>query len=340
MKNKHLFLLCWFVAISFWACTKTESFEAILPNRITEYKVVNLQDTVIYGAIDNENNTITVYVPFYLGMAVIQPEITVEEGATLETEPFPVELENTTQTYTVRGADGSRRTYQLRIVQQNTDSLSLIWSGEQPNAAPGNQILQIGPFDTTIFFTTLYGNFQSTNISTLSFALINRSTGDTIRPSLSTAGITTNPGWSLPLMADYQLSGITVPDDIDSGYYDVEVGFLGHKELAPAPLHVQYYAPVLAPLFSAKSGRPGDDIRFGPNSSPIQYLIIDPKSVTAKLNGKTYNFTIQSSTDRRNLMVKIPEDFPVGNYTAVPFTFQFGDWPAVEVNVRLTINAQ
>lgn len=333
-------MLCWFVAISFWACTKTEPFEAILLNRITEYKVVNLQDTVIYGAIDNENNTITVYVPFYLGMAVIQPEITVEEGAALETEPFPVELENTTQTYSVRGADGNRRTYQLRIVQQNTGSLFLIWSGEQPNAAPGNQILQIGPFDTTIFFTTLYGNFQSTNISTLNFALINRSTGDTIRPSLSTAAITTITGSSLPFLADYQLSGIDVPDDIDSGYYDVEVGFLGHKELAPAPLHVQYYAPVLAPLFSAKIGNPGGDISFLPMSAPIQHLFIDPKSVKAVLNGKTYYFAIQSSSTKRNLVLKVPEDFPVGNYNAIPFTFQFGDWPAVEVNVRLTINAQ
>lgn len=339
MKNRRLFLIVWLIASCLYACTKTESFEEVPPNRISEYKVVNLQDTVIYGAIDNENNIITVYVPFYLGMAVIQPEITVEEGATLETEVSPVELSNTTQTYTVRGVDESRRTYQLHIIQQNTSSLSLIWSGEQPNAAPGNLIYDIGSWDAPIF-TTLYGNFQSTNTSSLSFALINRSTGDTIRPSLSTAEITVNNSSFLPLVGDYFLSGIRVPDDVDSGYYDVEVGFLGHKELAPEPLHVQYYAPVLAPLFSAKTSKPGGDISFLPTSAPIQHLFIDPKSAKAVLDGKTYDFAIQSSTTKRNLVLKVPEEFPIGNYTAVPFTFQFGDWPAVEVDVRLTINVQ
>ncbi len=331
--------MTWFVAVCVSACTKTESFEVIPANRMTEYKVINLQDTVIYGAIDNENNIITVYVPFYLGMAVIQPEITVETGAMLETEILPVELNNTTQTYTVRGADGSSRTYQLHIIQQNTSSLSLIWSVERPTAAPGNQLMQTGPDDAPLF-GSLYGDFQSTNTATLSLALVSRSTGDTILPSLSAAVIIPNPSPFLPLIADYQLAGITIPDDIDSGYYDVEVGFLGHKEIAPAPLHVQYHSPQFAPLWSAKVATAGGEISFLSHTSPIQYLFIEPKAAKAVLDGRTYEFTIQSSSTKRNLVLKVPDDFPIGNHSAVPFSFQFGEWPTVELNVDLRINSQ
>ncbi|MEH6308615.1 hypothetical protein RYH73_23385 [Olivibacter sp. CPCC 100613] len=339
MKNRYLFLLLLFIAIGFHSCTKTEHFEVIAPNRMIEYKVVNLQDTVIYGAIDNENNTITVYVPFYLGMAVIQPEITVETGAALETEVLPVELDNTVQSYKVRGADGSSRIYQLHIIQQNTPFLSLVWSTGQPTAAPGNQIVQMGPYDAP-FFASLYGDFQSTNTSTLTFALINKVTGDTIRPSLATAEIMANNSSSLPLIADYLLNGITVPDDVDSGYYDVEVGFLGHKELAPAPLHVQYHAPIFAPLWSAKVATPGGEINFAAATAPFQYLFIDPKSATTILDGKTFEFAIQSSSTKRNLVLKVPEDFPRGEHGVVPFTFQFGEWSVIELNVPLTINAR
>jgi len=338
MNYKHLFLLSWLVAISFWACTKTEPFEVVPPNRMTEYKVVNLQDTVIYGAIDNENNTVTVYVPFYLSMSVIEPEIKVEEGATLETEAMPVELDNTTQTYTVRGADGSERTYQLNIVQQNIPSLSLAWSRTQPNAAPGNELYQ-KTVNGVPAFATLYGNFQSTSTATLSIAMINRSTGDTLKPSLSGVTIIPTTG-NLPFPGDYRLSTVIIPYEADSGYYDVEVGFLGHKEKVPEPLHVEYYQPVFAPLWSAKVSTPGGEISFLPHASPMQYVFVEPKSAKAVLDGKTYDFAVQASSTRQNLVLKVPNDFPVGDYASVPFSFQFGNWPAIEVNVPLTINAQ
>ncbi|MFC6102423.1 hypothetical protein [Olivibacter domesticus] len=336
MKNKSLFMLLWLVAISFWACTKTEPFEAVPQNRITEYKVVNLQDTFIYGAVNNIENTITVYVPFYLNMVVIQPEITVESGAILETEMLPVELDNESQTYAVRAADGSRRTYKLIITQQNTPDLSLVWSDELPTGAPGDLL---GVNNSGMPFSFLYGNFQSTSIATLNFAMIHRTTGDTLRPNLSSTGIEPSTGSSLPFIRDYYLYGITIPTEADSGYYDIEIGFLGHKELTPVPLHVVYLEPLLAPIWSPKVAIQGGEISFLPNSSP-QLLFINPQSVTALLNGKTYDFAIQDGSTRANLVLKVPQDFPVGAYEGVPFTFQFGDWPELKVDVPLTITSQ
>ncbi len=63
------------VIVTFFACTKTTGPDPLPQNRILSFKVVNLTDTVIYGAIDDIDNTITVYIPFYYGLTVIDPRI-------------------------------------------------------------------------------------------------------------------------------------------------------------------------------------------------------------------------------------------------------------------------
>lgn len=54
-----------------------------LPNaRILEYTVEN-SPTTIYSAIDNSTRTITVYLPHYYALKVIDPAITLPEGASI-----------------------------------------------------------------------------------------------------------------------------------------------------------------------------------------------------------------------------------------------------------------
>src|SRR6186713_2843848 len=103
-KNTCIFL-CIFTGsvLMLCSCKKTIGLEPLPKNRMTSYKVTNLADTVIYGAIDNIENTITVYVPFYYGMSVIDPTITLDAGAKLSEEAEPVSVTDTTQTYTVKG---------------------------------------------------------------------------------------------------------------------------------------------------------------------------------------------------------------------------------------------
>ncbi|HEX8021706.1 MAG TPA: hypothetical protein VF500_17285, partial [Mucilaginibacter sp.] len=127
MKTKYFYLLVAGLITVLVACKKTIYPDPLPQNKILEYKVVNVQDTVIYGAVDNIENTITVYIPYYYGLTVIQPKITLDANATLTTSAEPVSVDNTGQTYTVKGGDGTTRTYKLNIVQQNTANLTLNW---------------------------------------------------------------------------------------------------------------------------------------------------------------------------------------------------------------------
>src|SRR5690606_33042905 len=114
MNKILIFLSVLFIGCLESSCTKTEDFEPLNEDKILTYKIVNLpNDEVIYGSIDNQANVIKVYLPYYLGLFVIDPEITLSPGATLEGEIEPVNVNSEDKTYTVRAANGTSRTYKL-----------------------------------------------------------------------------------------------------------------------------------------------------------------------------------------------------------------------------------
>lgn len=289
---------------------------------MTTYKVTNLADTVIYGAIDNIENTITVYVPFYYGMSVIDPTITLDAGATLTEEAEPVSVTDTTQTYTVKGRDGSTRIYKLKIVQNSTFPLNLIWAytlGINPELTPNAQF-------------NILGDFGGTSIATLSVAIISRATGDTLIPDSNqplSIQLTTASGFP----QTYMLSGY-LPLNTDSGYYDIAIGYLGQRQVMNKPLHVHYNVPGLAPIWEVITVAQGGEISFNASN-----LFINPVSVETTLNGVTYSLTIQSTTTRKILKVKLPNNFPAGNWGTLPFVFRFGNWDPITFNVPLTVTA-
>jgi len=87
MKRIYSILSFLFLGLLLTRCTKTEELALLPADKILEYKVTNLpNDDVIYGAIDNEANTITVYLPYYYGLLVIDPTIKVANGASLTEE--------------------------------------------------------------------------------------------------------------------------------------------------------------------------------------------------------------------------------------------------------------
>ena len=55
------------------------------PNRMLEYKIgsVPFGEEPLYGAIDDYDSTITVYLPEKYGLLVYTPELTLPEGATV-----------------------------------------------------------------------------------------------------------------------------------------------------------------------------------------------------------------------------------------------------------------
>ena len=320
MRNKYFYLLITVLLLGVAACTKTIELDPLAQNKITSYKVVNLPDTVIYGTIDNIENSITVYVPYYYAMDVIQPSITLEDGAKLTEAALPVSISDTTETYTVNGSDGSLRTYKLFIVQQNTPGLTLNWAEEEPISYPKEYV------------NAIIGDFLSTSIATLKVELTSRENSNKILPNLGTVSIET---YSSENGDSYLLGGMSLPVDLDSGFYNVKVNYLSHTVTMAKPLHVQYRAPEVAPSWDTKVAAQGGTITFIPSAS----LFISLNSVKATVQGKTYDLAIQSST-REEAVLKIPEDFPVGSLGIIPLEFQFGNWEPTISNVPLTITAK
>jgi hypothetical protein len=130
MKIKNLLLLALSAIMLATACKKTETIEppALANNRILSYKVTNVPDAAIYGAIDDEKGTITLILPYYYFLTAIQPEIKVSEGATV-TPGNGVLIDDITKrlsdgtkvAYVVTGKDGSKATYNLVLTTQQPD---------------------------------------------------------------------------------------------------------------------------------------------------------------------------------------------------------------------------
>lgn len=108
-------------------CTKTETIAppAEADNRITEYKIVNVQGDPIYGTVHDVDSSITVYLPFYKQLIVLEPEIKASVGATVKpgTGTLIEDLLNVFQKgrdikYAVTGKSGRVKTYSLKIVVQ------------------------------------------------------------------------------------------------------------------------------------------------------------------------------------------------------------------------------
>lgn len=319
MKTKYtLFFISLIAAFIFSACKKTVDYAPIPQNRISEYKVINLRDTVIYGAIDNIENTITVYIPYYYALDVIQPEIILDQGALLSGETAPVAVSEKDHTYTVTGTDGSTRVYSLEIVQQNPPSLNLYWATGNPEASPNASL------------GGLRGNLQSTSIASLDATLVSKKSGQTFKTDLSTANI--NPNNTTE--DSYILSAGTLPASIDSGYYDVKISFLGHQVTLEKPVHIVYKSPQVA--LQGKTGVQGGTISFAPSPG---YVFVDLKSVRVTVQGTTYDLPVDNF-DRLQITVKIPENFPAGSFSSSPFVFQFGNWAASTRRMSLTVTAR
>ncbi|WP_341838625.1 hypothetical protein WJU16_12435 [Chitinophaga pollutisoli] len=116
-----------------FACTKTETIDAAPEpaNRIESFRIVNVQGDPIAAAISDKENTITLYLPSYRQLTILEPEITLPAGATvspasgtLVEDVFGAIRTNREITYTVTAADGSKRAYKL-VLRTHQPELTL-----------------------------------------------------------------------------------------------------------------------------------------------------------------------------------------------------------------------
>ena len=307
-KNYLLILLIASVLLSLaYSCKETVDLEPLPQNKMLEYKVSNLADTVIYGAINNLENTITVYVPFYTNLSIIDPRIKVEEGARLEGEILPVAINDSSKTYTVTSADGRQRVYKLRIVSQNTPGLELAFlDATALNTFPLAQL----PIIT--------GNFLSTNRQAARVILKHRTSGKQFELDKNSGQISVTGNGS-----EYALQQVSLPANIDTGYFDVQVKFLGHEVTLAEPVHVIHRQPRFS--IAAITASPGDEITY----TTFNSVVLGLQAVTVSLAGKIYDCAIISS-DLQSVTIKLPDDLPPGIYTDYEkrptVTFSFDGW--------------
>jgi len=302
------------------SCTKTEDLAPPAQNRILEYKVTNLPDTVIYGAIDNIDNSITVYVPYYLSLSVIEPAVTLSAGATLSTEVLPVSITDSATSYLVKGADGSSRTYKLHIVQQNPASLWADWSAgvdEQPVGYPNNALPLIA------------GTFNSRDLSSAAITLTSVTTGKNVNVSKESASVIMYNGEEY-----YLLDGLVLPADIDTGFYKVTVRFLGNQAGLSRNIHVIHKQPAIA--VTTKTVTQGGTISY----DAFESILLSLTKASATLNGVTYTLTVEKNT-LTQVTLRIPDNFPAGDYTGSTrprLILEFPGWSVISRSVPLIVH--
>lgn len=252
--------------ISVLSCKKTEliPYEKEANNTILEYRVTNTLDT-LFGAIDNIKNTITLYVPYYMGIDHIVPDIKIDKEAKLldatgsminldgGVEPVPVDT--TGYAYTVMGSNNSKRVYTLILqIAPHPDTLR---AGYQVG---GSGVDYTTSIQRAVYSRIpIYGNFGSTSAGA-KFTLTNRATGKSYIDLLKVYQVT--PG------AAYYMMEVDVSAYADSGYYDVQVKHQGRTAQLP-PLHLVYNKAKFTNLKSTAAYAPGDTVVFAAKGHSI-----------------------------------------------------------------------
>lgn len=329
MNKTYTFLSILFLGLVFTSCTKEEELAPLPQDKIMEYSVNNVPAGIsLYGAIDDEKKTITLYVPFYFGLELIDADITVSPGAKIQEEILPIPVDTEDQSYTVVAADGSTNTYELIIVPQNTPDLEVVWGiygypATQPAAYP----VGILPY--------IHGNFYSNNINLVKLTLVSRNTQKEVQ-------LNTREGRAalVPLTGEelyrYQIANLPIPMDIDTGYHDVKIDFLGHQVTLEDPVNIQYRAPRIN-YAAGKAAQQGGEVVY---NAPTQYLILDPTSVKATdtETGTVYDLPIVKY-DMESITLKIPDDFPVGMPTSLLIMeTTYKDWPATSNTTYMNVS--
>lgn len=264
----HKWLMCAFGSLALLclagflpSCKKTElvAYNRLPENTMLTYRVTNTADS-LFGAIDNVNNTITVYIPYYMGIDFLVPEIKISKNARLLNTAGeeinldggipPVPVDTTGYSYIVAGtgADSVKRRYNLIIqITPHPDSLKV---GYKLNGAAVDYATAMeAPVYARI---PLYGNLGSTSTN-VTFTLTNQATGKVYQNVFNVVEIT--PGNS------YYTMLLDISPDADSGYYNVQMKHQG-RTTQLAPIHLIYKKPGITNLRTLSAYAPGDTVVF------------------------------------------------------------------------------
>lgn len=321
MKNKLTQLFCFLLTVAtLAACKKTIGLDPLPANKITEFKVA-VSDQNLFAAIDETDKTITLYLPYYYELDVIDPAIKLSDGAKLSEAIVPVEVLDTKKTYTVIGADQSTSTYKLIIKQNQMAPLVLT----ELSSATTTATMAIGTYDIK-----LQGNFNVSDLKKVKAFLVDKSDKEyELLPSLSLG----TPGVSVAMQGNvkvYTYGNLQVPQALDTGTYKVRVKVQALAADMKFPVKVVY-------------GRPG--INYGPVTvkqgetfkiASGGVVFNDFKEFYIMVNGQKTLLPIVSYT-RTEATIRVPDTVSPGVYTPVA---SFGTWPLLTLNWSVTVTAK
>lgn len=310
---KNIFLILLSVVFFGTACTKTEDLPPLSQSQLLSFKVLTVDGELI-GAVDQSNKTITIYVPFYYEFDVIDPIITVSEGARLKEEVLPVSVLADGIQYTVIGADKSETVYTLTVKLQQLTPLTLRELSSSTSTADmvigANNIKVYGSFNTTdaskitIYIVDQEGNEYPTNANTgfgpASVAVTQNSSG----------------------VKEYSFGNIQIPQTLIPGLYYIRAKVLGQTGTAVYPVRMVWGLPTFK--YATITVKATEIFKLETANAALN----DIRRVYFLINGEEKDLEIVSQT-YKDVVVRVPADIPPGSYnpkvvcgtigTAAPF---------------------
>ena len=280
------------------SCTKTRDLPALSKSQMLSFKIP-LAGQELVGVIDQSDKSITVYLPFFYQLDVIDPLITLSEGAKLEEESLPVEVTAKDKKYVVIGADNSRETYTLDIQLQFSDPLSI----NELSTATSTAEMIIGHNTYN-----LYGNFNTTDASKIAAYIVDADGKEypfNANTGYGPAAITTLLDANNKKVNS--IGFVQVPQNVTPGLYRVRVKSLGFTATTQYPVQLTWGLPVF--IYTPVTIKTGETFTLTTSSAAMH----DVTEVSFTINGVKKPLEIVSY-DYLKVVVRVPADVPVGTY--------------------------
>lgn len=317
MKLNHILILfCLMASVLFVACKKKIDYPAQPNSKIESFKVP-VSDGEISGVIDEGDKTITVYLPFFYQLDVIDPKIKLAEGAVLKDKIVPVEVMDVKTTYTVVGADQTSSTYKLVIVIQQITPLVL----DEVSTATATTKWGIGNG-----FIGVNGNFNTTDVTKVKVYLVGADGKEIalIPSASSTTGIAVT---LLPSGKTYRLANLQVPQTVDPGIYKLRAKVYSLVSEAKYPVEVVYGQPQVT--YAGVTAKAGETFRITTKAEVFHQF----SEFSIMVKGQKTILPIVSYT-RTEAVIRVPEGTPAGAYRP---TLRFEGWPAASYGWTVTV---
>lgn len=318
MKRK-LANLFFFIAafLSLSACKKTTDLPPLSNSKIIAYKVP-VADGTILGAIDEHDKTITVYLPFYYQLDVIDPEIILDDGASLQDEVKPVEVLDSTVTYTVRGADHSTVTYKLIVMLQQITPLII------QEVSSETAIATWGIGASTI---VLRGNFNTNDPAKIKTYLVDERGQETPLSANTGSGPARVTVSMIGNEKLYTFGNLQVPQTLDTGLYKIKVNIQALSAETQYPVRLGYQRPNID--HHSINVKSGESFTIKTSSNVFH----DFREFSITVNGEKVLLPIESY-NRTEAVIRVPKNVPPGQYYP---TALFGDFSPFGTNWPVTV---